>query len=340
MQRWLVVTTLMAGAMPRSLSGQDVTVEHAAVGCVVAERFPRFEARINPADGVGRALVHFRTDPAQPWYAVAMKREPDTFSAVLPKPKKSLKSFQYYIDATDRAFATSRTPDHTAQVVNGAAACQGKMMAGALGSVATILLQVPAGAALVPAGFGSAGVVAAAGAASAAGAGAAGASGGGGISTTAVVAGGAVVAGAAVVAVSKLGGDDGGSGGRAFGPFFFEGHVYRNPSTPCNSGTGCFSTSAPGAAAGPHASSCGPTLAGVTVRSSLSTATATTDAQGYFYLDTGILESESMCSNPGSTTHVLTASAQGCQTATASIPSGCHGGQATSCLTHIPLRCP
>jgi hypothetical protein len=268
-----------------------------------------------------------------------MKREPDTFSAVLPKPKKSLKSFQYYIDATDRAFATSRTPDHTAQVVNGAAACQGKMMAGALGSVATILLQVPAGAALVPAGFGSAGVVAAAGAAGAAGAGAAGAS-GGSISTTAVVAGGAVVAGAAVVAVSKLGGGDGGSGGRAFGPFFFEGHVYRNPSTPCNSGAGCLATSAPGAAAGPHASSCGPTLAGVTVTSSLSTATATTDAQGYFYLDTGILESESACSNPGSTTYMVTASAQGCQTATVSIPSGCHGGQATSCLTHIPLRCP
>jgi hypothetical protein len=33
---------------------------------VVAEKFPRLEARIAPADAVARAVVHFRTDPARP----------------------------------------------------------------------------------------------------------------------------------------------------------------------------------------------------------------------------------------------------------------------------------
>ena len=139
-----------------------------------------------------------------------MKAEGESFSAVLPKPKKSLKSFQYYIDVTDRAFATSRTPEHTAEVTVGPAACEGKMVASAAGS-ASILLEVPAGAPATPAGFSSAGLAAAG-----AGAGvAAGAAAGGGIgagAVAAIVGGGAAVAGAAV-AVSKAGGGDEGDGG-------------------------------------------------------------------------------------------------------------------------------
>jgi len=199
-------------AVARAAAAEAPAIAHAGVGCVVAEKFPRLEARIAPADAVARALVHFRTDPARPWYAVAMKAEGDAFSGVLPKPKGSLKAFQYYIDVTDRAFATSRTPEYTTSVVSGPGACQGKMMAGALGS-ASILLEVPLGAPLVPAGFGSAGVAAAgSGTAAASAAGAAG-GGGAGIGTVAaIVGGGAAVAGAVVVA-KAAGGDESSGGG-------------------------------------------------------------------------------------------------------------------------------
>jgi hypothetical protein len=203
---------VVALAAPRPTAAEAPAISHAGVGCAVAEKFPRLEARILPADAVARATVHFRTAATQPWYAVAMKAEGDTFSGVLPKPKGSLKAFQYYIDVTDRAFATSRTPEYTTAVVSGPGACQGKMMAGALGS-ASILLEVPAGAALVPAGFGSAGVAAAgSGTAAASAAGAAG-GGGAGIGTVAaIVGGGAAVAGAVVVA-KAAGGDDSSGGG-------------------------------------------------------------------------------------------------------------------------------
>jgi hypothetical protein len=208
---------VVALAVARAAAAEAPPIAHAGVGCVVAEEFPRLEARIAPADAVARALVHFRTDPARPWYAVAMKAEGDAFSGVLPKPKGSLKAFQYYIDVTDRAFATSRTPEYTTSVVSGPGACQGKMMAGALGS-ASILLEVPLGAPLVPAGFGSVGVAAAgSGTAAASAAGAAG-GGGAGIGTVAaVVGGGAAVAGAVVAVKAASGGDEGGDGGGSNG---------------------------------------------------------------------------------------------------------------------------
>ena len=214
----LVIAVTLAG----SASAEAPAISHAGVGCVVAEKFPRLEARIAPADAVARAVVHFRTDPARPWYAVAMKAEGEAFSGVLPKPKGSLKAFQYYIDVTDRAFATSRTPEYTTTVVTGPGACKGKMMAGAMGS-ASILLEVPAGASLVPAGFGSAGV-AAAGSGTAAAASGAGAAGGGGAgigTVAAIVGGGAAVAGA-VVAVKAAGGGDTNDGGGTF----VRGYVY------------------------------------------------------------------------------------------------------------------
>jgi hypothetical protein len=209
----VVVPTLLIAAAPVFLSAQGPTIDHAAVGCVVAERFPRFEARLDPPGSVARALVHFRSAEGQAWYAVAMKPEGPGFSAVLPKPKKSLKSFQYYIDVTDTAFASSRTAEHGVEVVAGPAACQGKMMTGTVGS-ASILLVVPSGAPAVPAGFGSAGLAAAgAGTVAAAGAGAAAGGGIGAGTVAAIVGGGAAVAGAAVAVSAAGSGDEGGQDG-------------------------------------------------------------------------------------------------------------------------------
>jgi hypothetical protein len=107
--------------------------------------------------------------------------------------------------------------------------CEGRMMAGSLGSAA-VTLQVPAGAPAIPGGFASTGVTAtaagattgaavAAGATGAAVAGAA--AGGGGVSTALVVgAVGVAAAGGAVIVANKVGGSDGsgGSGQTYSGP--------------------------------------------------------------------------------------------------------------------------
>ena len=187
-----------------SAHAQTLNIDHQPVGCAVADRFPQMEARFAPADAVAGARILFQTHDAQHWYGVAMKAQGTAFSVALPKPKKSLKAFRYYIEVTDKALGTHRTADYTTNVVEGAGACQGEIMASAL-SVASVLLQVPAGAAALPAGFASTGVVAA-GSGTAAAAGAA-TGGGGGLSTGAVV-GIVAGAGAAAGAVSVVAGDD------------------------------------------------------------------------------------------------------------------------------------
>jgi hypothetical protein len=187
----------------------DTAIDHQAVACVVAGRFPRLEARFAPDDAVASARVLFQSEAASHWYAVSMKREGTAYVGVLPKPKKELQQFRYYVEVIDRGMATSRTADLTARVVANAPDCQGKLVATGLGTAA-VLLQAPAGASLVPAGFASSGVVAAGSGATAAG-GAAGAASGGGLSTTAVAvgAGAAAAAAAAAVVVTKESDDDG-----------------------------------------------------------------------------------------------------------------------------------
>jgi hypothetical protein len=197
---WSLAVLLTTSSL---LSAQALSIDHAPVGCVVAERFPRLEARFAPGENVATARVLFQPESGRQWYAVAMKPARPAFAGILPKPKKSLKAFRYYIEVTDTALGTNRTPEYTTRVVAGAADCKDRLMGGALGS-ASVLLQVPAGAAAVPVGFSGAGVVAAGAPAAAAGS-AAGSSGGGVGSTALVIAGGAAVAGIAVAVATKGG---------------------------------------------------------------------------------------------------------------------------------------
>jgi hypothetical protein len=177
---------------------QTVSIDHAAVGCVVAERFPRLEARFVPGDAVAKAKVLFQPEGARHWYAVGMKSEGTAFSGILPKPKKSLKGYRYYIEVTDRSAGVSRTPEYTTAVADGPVACRDKVMAGALGS-ASVALEVPAGAPVVPVGFASNGISTTA---VAGGAGAS-AGGGGGLPTAVLIGGGVAAAGAAAVVVLR-----------------------------------------------------------------------------------------------------------------------------------------
>lgn len=188
-------------------------IEHAPVACVAAEKFPRLEARVSPTETVAAVRLVFQGQTAD-WYSVAMKPEGAVFVGVLPKPKKELKSFRYYIEVTDKAMGTNRTAEYTAAVVDSTSACKGKVMAGALGS-ASVILQGPAGVAALPAGFASSGVVAGSAAGTTAGAGSAatsagGAAAGGGLGATALVVGGLAAGGAVAVGVAAAGGGDAG----------------------------------------------------------------------------------------------------------------------------------
>jgi hypothetical protein len=210
-RHWLL-TSVLALVGASSVAAQEtpatLAIDHAAVSCVVAGKFPRLVVRIDPAADVSRVLAYFRPEGAQGWYFVPMKAEAGVFAGALPKPKKELKAIEYYIEATDRVFGMVRTADYRADVVSGPGECQpGGVVAGTVAS-ASILLQTAAGAASIPAGFANAGVTTVGSAAAPAGA-AAGSAGGSGISgTTLAVAGGVVAAGAAAVGIALAVSDD------------------------------------------------------------------------------------------------------------------------------------
>jgi len=199
-----LATLLLSGMQANA---QTPVIDHQPVACATADKFARLEARFSPAESVAKARVVFQGQTTD-WYSVAMKPEGSAFTGVLPKPKKDLKSFRYYIEVTDKALGTSRTSDYSVAVVDSASACKGKAMAGVLGS-ASVIIQGPAGVAALPAGFASSGVVAGSAAGSTAGASSA-AAGGGGLSTAAVVgiAGGVAAAAGVAVAVKNSGGED------------------------------------------------------------------------------------------------------------------------------------
>jgi hypothetical protein len=202
--------TLVAPFVPCLALAQGVSIEHQGVGCVVAGRFPRFDARLDPAADVARARLNFRPEGGAHWYYVEMKPEAGVFHAVLPKPQKILHRFSYYIDVTDRAFHATRTAEFAPEVASGPAACgREKVLAAGL-SKANVLVHAPEGVAGVPAlpaGFAADGVVTAGGTGTAAGTSAAIA---GGIGAKAVILGTVLAAGGAgaVVAATSGGGGD------------------------------------------------------------------------------------------------------------------------------------
>ncbi len=206
------VVALASLLAPAVALAQEVTIQHDALSCAVAESFPAFEARIEPAERLSRALLHFRPQGGRYWYSVAMKHEGDVFRGVMPKPRRSLKSFSYYIEAMTVDFATSRTKEYAPQVVGTPAACGQGLLATAL-SAASLVVEAPIGAPAIPAGFSSSGVttVAAGGAAAGAATGAAGGTvAAGGVSTGLLV---GVAGGAAAVAGIVIAAGKGGSSG-------------------------------------------------------------------------------------------------------------------------------
>lgn len=172
-------------------------VDHQPVACVVSGKHPQMTAVAPAGADIGAARVYFRGDSAE-WYSVSMKIDGTSLEGVLPAPTKKLREFHYYVEATSRDMRVARTPDVTARVVSSNAECKNGVVA-AVTTVTSLLVQGPAGAAAVPAGFAPSGLVAA--------------GVGGGISATTVVVAGAAVAGAGAVAATQLGGDNADSAG-------------------------------------------------------------------------------------------------------------------------------
>ena len=157
-RQMLLALGLVLVSAPTVLA-QGPAIEHSGVGCLVAERFPRMDACFAPAADVARGRVHFRAHGTPHWYFVDMKATGPCHEGILPKPQKSTKKVDYYIDVVDRRFAEGRTREHNPIVVEKANECRkDMMMAAGLGSAASIVLGVAAGAPPIPPGFAAEGI--------------------------------------------------------------------------------------------------------------------------------------------------------------------------------------
>jgi hypothetical protein len=180
----LPVLAVVLGLAPGVLRAQGVTIDHKAVGCIVAEQYPKMSACFVPAPNLARSRVYFRAGGTPHWYFVDGKQEVPCYGFVLPKPKKTIKKIDYYVEGLDRSGGEGRTAEYNPDVVPSAAQCRKDVPAAPFLTRATVVVGATPGAPAVIPGF--SGFVGAA---------------AGGLSTGAVVgivAGGAAVAGTAV----------------------------------------------------------------------------------------------------------------------------------------------
>jgi hypothetical protein len=156
-----------------------VTIEHDAPGCLPAGKPARLAACFRPQGALARARVYFRAGGTTSWYYVEMSGPPPCLQATLPRPKKSVKRVEYYVDAMDRSFAETRTPDRALPVSQ-----DGQCPAGPLAPIGTGTPVIGSATGAAPVGFAA----------------------GGSVSPLLLVGGAAVVGGGVAVAVAAGGG--------------------------------------------------------------------------------------------------------------------------------------
>jgi len=104
-------------------------IEHDAVDCIVAGKFPRMNACFQPASALATARVYFRVEGTEDWYYVEMGPEAPCYSGYLPKPGKQLvdKKIEYYVQATGKQYAEGQTQIYDPIVVSSEDRCQKKL---------------------------------------------------------------------------------------------------------------------------------------------------------------------------------------------------------------------
>jgi hypothetical protein len=113
----------VAALIPALAQGEGPVIDHRPIGCVEAGHFPRVTARFGPPAAISRARLFFRAGGTPNWYYLGMQAEGNVFSGVLPRPGKSLKRVEYYVEATDKALVTTRSAEFSAAVVAHAGEC-------------------------------------------------------------------------------------------------------------------------------------------------------------------------------------------------------------------------
>jgi PKD repeat protein len=137
---------------PADVRAQEVVIAHDEIKCIVAGKFPKFDACFTPVSQVGKARVYFRPETVSSWFYVDMTAAEACHAGVLPKPNKKLvdKKIFYYVDA--QGAGTARTQEYAPVVVEREEDCK------ELPPAPVAATGPPAVYPSLPAGFGGAGV--------------------------------------------------------------------------------------------------------------------------------------------------------------------------------------
>lgn len=115
-------------AAAQEASQAGIAIDHKAVGCIVAGKFPKMNACFDPNSQVAAGRVYFRAEGGTSWYYVVNKPDAPCWTAILPKPRKELidKHVDYYVQVTGKDLQESRTSEYHPIVVAREADCKDK----------------------------------------------------------------------------------------------------------------------------------------------------------------------------------------------------------------------
>ena len=153
------VSCFLSAILALSRPAAAVELDHQPVACVLADVNPRIVTRATPDEDVARIRFYFRSDEKGGYYSLGVTRVSDgLFAAVLPQPRAGAE-FEYYMEAFDVSFQSTKTPVAKVRAVRAAGECQGLVAETA--PATELVLSAPAGRKVskVPGGFSGAGIV-------------------------------------------------------------------------------------------------------------------------------------------------------------------------------------
>ena len=113
-------------------------IEHDPLACVTTVVAPVVEAKVEPGPDVARSYVFWRAAGTPYFYYTIMEGPVPEQKGTIPRPLPETKTIDYYLQATDRASLSKKTPDYAPPVVPGNTCKVKGLVVGAGGAGLTI----------------------------------------------------------------------------------------------------------------------------------------------------------------------------------------------------------
>ncbi len=147
------------GSVPPLPEGAPISINHEAVGCLVAGEFPLIEAAIEPSASVARVRLFFKGASSPEYFFVEFGALEGQFVAKMPKPTLAASPVSYYIQAVSTDGAEVQSPEIQAEVVESADQCPDRKVA-AIGPPGDVtVFSAATGSSIKPIGFAAGGAL-------------------------------------------------------------------------------------------------------------------------------------------------------------------------------------